>query len=147
MQNCFGFHQKLEPATASNFLTGLTGRGLTIKQPPPLRLAISRDSTFGQNSPKSRYFPPEKANHNIGMQRSDPFLGTVLQKSENHNSGDSVKHACSILFLERVQRCDLDFRPTPATKPAHGFQRLPLDLGLPHVFGHLGLLLCHEAQK
>ena len=35
-----------EPATTRN---GLTGGGLTMKQPVPLRLEISGDSTFGQN--------------------------------------------------------------------------------------------------
>jgi hypothetical protein len=35
-----------EPVTTRN---GLTGGGLTMKQPVPLCLAISGDSTFGQN--------------------------------------------------------------------------------------------------
>ena len=46
IQNNIGGSPNIEPATTRN---GLTGGGLTMKQPVPLRLAISGDSTFGQN--------------------------------------------------------------------------------------------------
>ena len=65
--------------------------------------------------PKSEYSPHENANHNVGIQRYDPFSATVSQKSANHNVGLGSKKRITIIFFKRVQRYDFDFCPTPAT--------------------------------
>jgi hypothetical protein len=49
--------------------------------------------------PKSKHSPHENQNHNVGIQRYDPFLATVSQKSGNHNVGTRFKIEYNILFL------------------------------------------------
>ena len=87
--------------------------------------------------PKSKHSPHENQNHNVGIQRYDPFLATVSQKSGNHNVGTRFKIEYNILFLAasnvtistfaphlprktsmtlRIQRYDFGVCPTPATK-------------------------------
>ena len=87
--------------------------------------------------PKSKHSLHESQNHNVGIQRYDPFLATVSQKSGNHNVGTRFKIEYNILFLAasnvtistfaphlprktsmtlRIQRYDFGVCPTPATK-------------------------------
>ena len=49
--------------------------------------------------PKSKHSPHENQNHNVGIQRYDPFLATVSQKSGNHNVGTRFEIEYNILFL------------------------------------------------
>ena len=49
--------------------------------------------------PKSKHSPHENQNHNVGIQRYDPFLATVSHKSGNHNVGTRFKIEYNILFL------------------------------------------------
>ena len=48
--------------------------------------------------PKSKHSPHENQNHNVGIQRYDPFLATVSHKSGNHNVGTRFKIEYNILF-------------------------------------------------
>ena len=78
--------------------------------------------------PKSKHSPHENQNHNVGIQRYDPFLATVSQKSGNHNVGTRFKIEYNILFLAASNVTISTFVPRLPRKlgpEAHQILRLP----------------------